>query len=47
MHTRTCGHHTMVPETSQTTSFRAHFFHNMFLYMLTNLLIGVTFFYWF
>ena len=39
----TRGCYKMVSETSQTTSFRACFFYNMFLYLLTNLLIGVTF----
>ena len=43
MRKRTHGRHTMVPETSQTTSFSAHFFYNTFLYLLTNLLIDVTF----
>ena len=37
--TRVC--HTMVPETSQTSLS----FYNMFLYLLTNLLIDLTFFY--
>ena len=46
MCTRTHGRHTMVPETSQTTSFSAHFFYNTFLYLLTNLFINVTFLYW-
>ena len=40
MRKRTHGRHTMVPETSQTTSFSARFF---YLYLLTNLLIDVTF----
>ena len=44
MHTH--GRHTMVPETSQTTSFSAHFFYNTSLYLLTNLFIDVTFLYW-
>ena len=43
MHMRTHGRHTMVPETSQTTSFSARFFYNTFLYLLTNLFINVTF----
>ena len=42
MRTRTHGHHTLVPETSQT----AHFFYNTFLNVLTNLFIDVTFLYW-
>ena len=32
MRTRTHGRHTMVPETSQTTSSSARFFYNTFLY---------------
>ena len=43
MRMRTHGRHTMVPETSQTTSFSARFFYNTFLYLLTNLFIDVTF----
>ena len=46
MRTRTHGHHTMVPETSQTTSFLARFFYNTFLNVLTNPFIDVTFLYW-
>ena len=42
---RTRGRHIMVPETSQITNFRARFFYNTFLYWLTNLPIGITFFY--
>ena len=34
MRTRTHGRHTMVPETSQTTSFSARFFYNTFLYFI-------------
>ena len=46
MRTRTHDHHTMVPETSQTTSFSVRFFYNTSLYLLTNLFIDVTFLYW-
>ena len=46
MRTRTHGRHTMVPETSQTTSFSARFFYNTFLYLLTNLFIDIAFLYW-
>ena len=43
MHTH--DHHIMVSETSQITKFRARFFYNTFYYWLTNLPIGITFFY--
>ena len=43
MRTRTHGRHTLVPETSQTTSFSARFFYNTFLNVLTNPFIDVTF----
>ena len=46
MRTRTHGCHTIVPETSQTTSFSARFFYNTSLYLLTSLFIKVTFLYW-
>ena len=46
MRTRTHGRHTLVPETSQTTSFSAHLFYNTFLNVLTNPFIDVTFLYW-
>ena len=46
MRTRTDGRHTLVPETSQTTSFSAHFFYNTFLNVLTNPFFDVTFLYW-
>ena len=46
MRTCTHGRHTMVPETSQTTSFWPRFFYNTFLYLLTNLFIDVPFLYW-
>ena len=42
---RTRGRHIMVPETSQITNFPACFFYNTFYYWLTNLPIGITFFY--
>ena len=42
MRTHTHGRHTMVPETTQTTSFSARFFYNTFLYLLTNLFIDAT-----
>ena len=41
MCTNTHGSHTMVLETSQTTSFQACFFHNTLLHFLRNLLISV------
>ena len=43
MRMRTHGRHTMVPETSQETSFSARFCYNTFLYLLTDLFINVTF----
>ena len=42
MHNR--GRHRMVTETSKIINFQAHFFYNMFLYRLANLLIDTTFF---
>ena len=46
MCTCTHGRHTLMPETSQTTSFSARFFYNTFLNVLTNPFIDVTFLYW-
>ena len=46
MRTRTHGRHTMVSETSKTTSFWPCFFYNTFLYLLTNLFIDITSLYW-
>ena len=46
MRTRTHDRHTLVPETSQTTSFSDRFFYNTFLNVLTNPFIDVTFLYW-
>ena len=43
MHMRTCGHQTMVTETSKTINFWDRFVYNMAIYWIANV---ITFFYW-
>ena len=42
----TCGHQTMMPETSKMINFWGRFVYNMVIYWKVILLIGITFFYW-
>ena len=43
MHMRTCGHQTMVTETSKIINFWGCFTYNMVIYWIAILFIGITF----
>ena len=46
MRMHTCGHQTMVAETSKMINFWDFFVYDMVIYWIAILFIGITFFYW-
>ena len=43
---RTCGHQTMMTETSKMINFWGRFVYNMVIHWIAILFIGILFFYW-